>query len=368
MTETRYAVSTARPTVPADRPTVPVKWWAALGATVLAVQVAVVVRWMTGPYFHRVDPGPRFGLRRNGQPTASPAGHATAGAGSRPQLWWKPMSDKRIQLWCVYSVFGFIAIFLVGWVALAGFVPPPSPLDGAERIAELYEHRLLGVRVGLVLCIFASALLLPWGGAICAQMLRIEGSRAPLVWAWIAAQGCVVIEFVYPCTFWLVAAFRTEDSSRVLTFNDLGWLPFLGVVCTGMFQMVALAVLTLRDRRPDPVFPRWFAYFQLWCAVGVGCTFGVYIFKSGPLAFNGVLGFWVPVCVYFIWVVTTTLVTARAINNDDGADTHVALAERITVVENLLAKQLPTGVESASTASQHSPVSTGAMRTDGIRA
>ncbi|MCX2930046.1 hypothetical protein ORI20_07165 [Mycobacterium sp. CVI_P3] len=244
------------------------------------------------------------------------------------------MSDKKIQLWCVYSAFIFIAAFLIGWVGLAGFVPPPSPNDTAAQIAHFYRDRLTPIRVGLVLSIVASALLLPWGGAICGQMLRIEGHRAPLTWAWIAAQGCVVIEFVYPCTFWLVAAFRTEDEARVRTFNDLGWLPFLGIVCTGMFQMVALAVLTIRDGRADPVFPRWFAYFQLWCALGVGLTFGVFIFKSGPMAWNGAVGFWIPVTFYFIWVVVTTLVTARAITSDDCDRTQGSLSDRVAVLES----------------------------------
>jgi hypothetical protein len=35
-----------------------VKWWAALGAAVLAVQAAIVVRWVSGPYFHHVGSGP----------------------------------------------------------------------------------------------------------------------------------------------------------------------------------------------------------------------------------------------------------------------------------------------------------------------
>ncbi|MDB5968368.1 MAG: hypothetical protein JWQ90_818 [Hydrocarboniphaga sp.] len=248
------------------------------------------------------------------------------------------MSDKRVQLWCAYSVFGFIVLFLIGWVGFAGFVPPRSPMEGADDIAQFYRANLLGIRIGMVLSIFASALLLPWGGAVSAQILRIEGPRAPLMWAWVAAQGCVVIEFVYPCTFWLVAAFRPDDATRVQTFNDLGWLPFLGIVCTGMFQMVALAVVTFRDSRPDPVFPRWFAFFQLWCAVGVGLTFGVFIFKTGPFAWNGILGFWVAVTVYFLWVVGTTLMTIRAINRDDETHFDQDIESRITTLERAVAR------------------------------
>lgn len=247
------------------------------------------------------------------------------------------MSGKRVQLWSLYSVFGFIALFLIGWVLLARMVPPPSPADNPEQIGRFFRDHLFGIRVGMVLSLFASALLLPWGGAICAQMVRVEGPRAPLAWAWAAAQGCVVIEFVYPCAFWLMAAFRPDDAGRVQTFDDLGWLPFLGIVCTGMFQMVALAVITLRDPRAEPVYPRWFSYFQLWCALGVGLTFGVWIFKTGPLAWDGLIGFWIPVTVYFVWVVVTTIMTGRAINSDDARSDGRTITDRVAGLEAELA-------------------------------
>lgn len=249
------------------------------------------------------------------------------------------MSNNRVQLWCVYSAFAFIVFFLIGWVGLAGFVPPNSPAASAEEIAQFYRGNLWGIRVGMVISISASALLLAWGGAVCSQMLRIEGSRAPLTWGWIAAQGCVFIEFAYPCAFWLNAAFRPENADRVQTFNDLGWMPFMGIVCTGIFQMVALAVVTLRDKRASPVFPRWYAFFQLWCAVGVALTFGVWMFKAGPLAWNGIIGFWIPVTTYFLWVVVTTMVTARAIRHDDGSDSDSdsALSSRVAALEARMA-------------------------------
>ena len=47
-----------RPTVRVDSPVTPVKWWAALGALIVAFQAVVLVRWISGPYFKRVDPGP----------------------------------------------------------------------------------------------------------------------------------------------------------------------------------------------------------------------------------------------------------------------------------------------------------------------
>ena len=37
------------------------------------------------------------------------------------------MSDKRVQLYCAYSVFGFIAAFLIGWCCWPGLCHRPHP-------------------------------------------------------------------------------------------------------------------------------------------------------------------------------------------------------------------------------------------------
>jgi hypothetical protein len=49
----------------------------------------------------------------------------------------------------------------------------------------------------------------------------MEGRHAALTRAGAAAQGCIVIEFIYPCAFWAVAAFRTADPHRVQNFKRM---------------------------------------------------------------------------------------------------------------------------------------------------
>jgi hypothetical protein len=58
MSVTAAAAGPARTTIAADRVIVPAKWWAMFGAAVLAFQAFVLVRWLTGPYFKHVAPGP----------------------------------------------------------------------------------------------------------------------------------------------------------------------------------------------------------------------------------------------------------------------------------------------------------------------
>jgi hypothetical protein len=247
------------------------------------------------------------------------------------------MTDRRTQLLAVNSCWVFLVLFGIGWVGLAGFMPPPAPHDTALQIARQFRGNTTGIRLGMVISIMGSAFLLPWGGAVCAQMKRIEGRHAALTWTWIAAQGCIVIEFIYPCAFWAVAAFRTGSPLRVQSFDDLAWLPFFGIVSTGIIQMVLLGWLTLRDKRPTPIYPRWFAYIQFWCAIGVMPAALVLCFHSGPFAWNGILAYWLGLTVASIWVVTTTVMTARAIKAmpDDDPRTldEEGLAARLAALE-----------------------------------
>lgn len=58
MSNTIQLPETGRPPALADHPISPVKWWAALGAAALVLQAVILIRWISGPYFARVDPGP----------------------------------------------------------------------------------------------------------------------------------------------------------------------------------------------------------------------------------------------------------------------------------------------------------------------
>jgi hypothetical protein len=111
---------------------------------------------------------------------------------------------------------------------------------------------------------------------------------------------------------WSVAAFRPLDSDVVTQrFNDLGWLSLLSLVYTGVAQAVVIAAAVLQDKRPDPVFPRWVGYFNLWCAVLFLPGGAVFVFKNGPLAWDGIFCFWIPFVVFTAWVVGMSVIVLR---------------------------------------------------------
>jgi hypothetical protein len=76
---------------------------------------------------------------------------------------------------------------------------------------------------------------------------------------------------------------------------------------------LTLAVTVFRDRRMDDSvrgFPRWVGYVSLLTAFLFAPAALVLFFKHTAYGFDGLLGMWIPLLIFFVWVeaVTFTLV------------------------------------------------------------
>ncbi|ORW23272.1 hypothetical protein AWC19_11990 [Mycobacterium palustre] len=200
-----------------------------------------------------------------------------------------------------------------------GFIPPPSPSASAEQIREMYIAHQTRIRVGLILTVVSCGLAFPWAVAIAVQMQRIEGRWSPMALSQLIAGVALPLLYIMPVMAWASAAFRPDERPAELTrfANDLGWFPFVGVGSPAFIQSIAIAIVTLRDIRPNPVFKRWVAYFNIWCVLLFFAGALIYAFKSGPLAWNGVVAFWIPVVVFVAWIFVMTYVLLAAINDQE---------------------------------------------------
>jgi uncharacterized small protein (DUF1192 family) len=132
------------------------------------------------------------------------------------------------------------------------------------------------------------------------------------------AGGLLVLVFVMPMFTWQAAAFRPDrPAATTQALNDLAWLPFVGIVMTVLLQWAVTAIAIFTDRRQEPVFPRWMGYLTLWACVGIVPGGFIVFFKSGPLAWNGILGWWVLIITFFIWMVCMSVVLLRAIAHEE---------------------------------------------------
>lgn len=223
------------------------------------------------------------------------------------------MLGTRTQLVCVWLTPLCVVILGVGFCAVAGYLPPPRADDTAREITAFYRDNTDAIRLGLLMT-FVS--LLCWGPLVAVlgqQLLRIEGGKT-LARLQMIAGATAWIFLLFPLLILTAAAFRPERSPEVTqTLHDLGWITLFMPITPFVVQAVAIGVATLQDRASAPVFPRWFGYFNLWCALlfvpGGFLTF----FKTGPFAYHGLLVYWVPFGVFAIWMLVLAWGARRAV-------------------------------------------------------
>jgi len=220
---------------------------------------------------------------------------------------------ERQQRLCVWGGITFAPLFLIGFALVAGFVPPPSPGMSADAVARMFAEGRGRIRTGIWIACAAAPFLAFFVAALTHQIRRIAGSDSPLALAQLIAGSCLILEFLFPQLVWQTAAYRVERSPEITQMlNDLAWLPYVGIVGTAMVQMAIIAVVVFQDSRHQPLLPRWCAYLNIWTALGVASGSCVVFVHSGPLAWNGLLAWWVLCVSFFVWMVTMTWLMLHA--------------------------------------------------------
>jgi hypothetical protein len=97
---------------------------------------------------------------------------------------------------------------------------------------------------------------------------------------------------------------------------DLSWFFYLGVISTYALQLVLFCIAVLVDDRPQPIFPRWLGYANLWLAMTLVPASFLVFFKTGPLAWNGLFIFWIPVAAVATWLVLNSVYLLKAVGSD----------------------------------------------------
>lgn len=222
--------------------------------------------------------------------------------------------NPRTQRLCLWSVPLFAVLFGAGLWPLAGFLPPPSPRLSPGEVAALFDANRTGIRLGTLLMWLAAPLTCAWVSVIFVQLRRIDTSLATLQ---LAAGVLGVLPAMLPPMLWAVAAFRADSSAEsVALLNDVAWVMLVGTVGPAVLQGVAIAAAIFADRSPEPVFPRWLGYFNLWIAVLLAPGALVVFFLTGPFAWNGVFTFWLGLAALLIWL-AVMFVMLRAAARDE---------------------------------------------------
>ena len=224
--------------------------------------------------------------------------------------------DPFVMRLFVWSGLILVLMTVVGFGWLMHMVPPPSPAASKQEMLDSVREHQTSILIGAALVTFFWSFWVTWAAPIILYIRRME--RVPLLtFASLANVGGGAAVITTIAVAWTVMAFRAEDATIVQTFNDLGFFLFLYTWPPFGIWMVIIAIAILRDVNQKQTFPRWVAYYNLYAAIGMAPASLMGLFKTGPLAYNGVLAFWVVAVDFFVWMVVMSIVMMKRIARDE---------------------------------------------------
>jgi hypothetical protein len=227
------------------------------------------------------------------------------------------VSGERIILWTLPPL---VAIWIAAFFLFPGFVPPMSPKASAAEVAAFYDQHLSRVRYSMILFNWFCVALIPILMLIVERMRRMAHRTPVLRYCVIGVAGAAPIAFLTSTVFWLIAAFRPDRAPELtLLLNDLAWITFTCAIpfLVSLFLFLALAIVW--DQQPQPVFPRWVAWFNVVMAIALVPAAFAGLTTSGPFAWNGFVSFWVKNIAIAMWIVVMGVALRRAMDRDDAA-------------------------------------------------
>jgi len=132
---------------------------------------------------------------------------------------------------------------------------------------------------------------------------EIEGASPLMAAGQVLAGVSIVVIVVIDASLWMGAAYRPgADGQIVQALNDAAWLGFLIAWPVLSMQLLCTAVVTLHDRRDEPLVPRWVSWASVAGAIALVTAGGPAFTHTGPFAFDGALGLYLPVAIWAAWL------------------------------------------------------------------
>ncbi|MGI5219574.1 hypothetical protein [Nocardia sp. CA-290969] len=185
------------------------------------------------------------------------------------------------------------AVLLIAFLAFPGFFPPMSPDLPADRVAAFYADNQALIRFSMITFNLCGIMLIPFFMVIVAQMKRMTTQSHVFAYCYLTATVSGATIFALADICYLAAAFRPgRDPELILLLNDMAWIIFIAPVGILVAQNLLLAAAIYFDNGPDRIFPRWVGHFAVGTAVAMAPATAAAVVTSGPLAWDGIISFW----------------------------------------------------------------------------
>jgi hypothetical protein len=224
---------------------------------------------------------------------------------------------KLDQLICWWSIPIFYQIFglIFGYLTQIMRPPIPGPRLARDGIIAFTLGNAAHMHIGTALLAIFLGFASMGTGVVVVQMKRMSGAGPVLAYAYLACGAAAALPGCYFCgLLFSVAAFRPDRDPQIIALlYEMGFVGFIG--CLGCFvtQYVVFAIAIFLDKRA--IFPKWLGYMTIWNLVTELVAAPVWIFRSGPYAWNGLLSFYLGVLIFVVWIVCLIVCLKKAIRN-----------------------------------------------------
>jgi hypothetical protein len=223
----------------------------------------------------------------------------------------KRTDGELILLWTLPAV-GIL--WISAFFLFPGFVHPMSPTMSADAVAAFYRDDTSRIRYSMIVFNWFCVGLIPIVMLLVMQIRRMAHRTPILSYSLLACAAGGPSLFLIANMFWLLAAFRPERAPELTQmFNDLAWVTFTILVPYLIAQSLTLALAIYWDRQDQPIFKPWVAHFNLFVAVALAPAAFTGLTLTGPLAWDGLLSFWVKNAAIAVWIVVMGIVLGQTI-------------------------------------------------------
>jgi hypothetical protein len=223
------------------------------------------------------------------------------------------VQGNKLDQWiCWWSLPVFYNLFGLMFVFLGKVMPPPKPGLTQQEIVAFVESNARSMQSAWVLLSLTLGFASLSSGLIVTQMRRMQGVSPALAYAYLtvlavaALPGCLFCGLMFA-----LAAFRQRDAQVVAMLYDMGMLSFVGSLGCFVTQYLVFAIAIFLDRRG--IFPKWLAYMSLWGIVTELVAIPIWIFRSGPYAWDGLISFYLGTVIFVVWEICLIVCLYKAI-------------------------------------------------------
>jgi hypothetical protein len=232
-----------------------------------------------------------------------------------PQLVVSPRTSLKHQLFGAWCAPIFTVLTVVGFFWIAHFYAPAHADLKPDEAARwfLHDHRG-GVELGMSIWIIAACVLCYWVAQLGVMLIKMEGLAPLMAITQIVSGAGIVVIVIIDASLWMGAAYRVNSNGHVVqALSDAAWLSLLIAWPILSVQMLATAVVTLRDRRPVPTFPRWLSWASVIGSILLFTAGGPAFTLSGAFSYHGLLGYYLPFLIWGAWLDTHAFYMRRSI-------------------------------------------------------